>query len=1139
MKASVWQEAVVIPTYAVGEPEPCPVFLERRVYQGSSGAVYPYSVIETLSNEKQDRSYRGLFLENQYLKVLILPELGGRVQMAYDKLAQRHFVYYNQVIKPALVGLTGPWISGGIEFNWPQHHRPTTFEPVDFDIHENADGSASVWVHEIERMGGTEALTRFTLYPDRAYLEVDAQLYNRSSQPRTFLWWANPAVKVNDHYESIFPPDVSAVFDHGKRDVSTFPIATGSYYKADYSRGVDISRYKNIPVPTSFMAVYSKYDFLGGYEHDTRAGMLHVANHHVSPGKKQWTWGNGDFGRAWDRNLTDEDGPYIELMCGVYTDNQPDFSWLGPYEEKRFTQYFLPYRELGRVHAATRDVLLHASFEDGTAELKLFATSELRDCRLSVRVDAQAETSEAQHVYDERIDLSPRRPLRRSVSLGVSVAAHACCATLHSAAGQLLLSYRPERPRAVPLPEPAQPAPEPEHIDSLEQLYLTGLHLEQYRHATRDAAAFYRAALRREPHNAQCNNALGRWLLRRGQLAEAEQHFRVAVATLTSRNPNPYDSEAFFNLGVAQQLLGEHSAAYDSLFKASWSSAFFAPAHYHLAQLAALQGDLALAKDHIEQALSACARNQQARALRICLLRKLGQPQLALDACASALSSAPFNFLALFEHYLLTEQPHALSLFEKRTRLDAQNLIECALDYARAGFFQDAAAVLAYCPTTGARVPATLAYLRAHFHRLAGDPNALAEFGQARRHSSDFCFPNRVEEKLALEAALRLFPEDANAHYYLGNYYYAHQQAESAIEHWQAASRLDPQLALAHRNLAIALFNKRHDYVSARASLETAFRLRPTSRLLMELDQLACRGNEAPDARLSVLEEHLALVQERDDLYAERARLKNRVQREDEALSLLRSRRFHPWEGGEGTVTGEWVYAQLVLGRRCLLARQLDEALDHLHAACRYPENLGEGKLPDVRDNEALFWMGCVHLARGDLASAKDCFSRGSAGEDTLKAATFYNDQPPDALFYRVACRLKLGDSAAARACFQAFIDYAEQHQHDDTRIDYFAVSLPDLAVFETDLRRRHELHCRYVSALGQLGLGQRACAMRGFAAILEADGCHAGAIRHLELLEQGYEVVARIFEPHDWIPREASRPKRVAAERAAGPAGE
>jgi len=314
MGVKAWSEAVTIPTYPIGEAEKYPMFLEKRVYQGSSGAVYPYPVVEKIYDEKVNQEWQGIFLENDYLKIMILPELGGRVQMAYDKMKKRHFVYYNQVIKPALVGLTGPWISGGIEFNWPQHHRPTTFDPVDYTIEENGDGSKTIWVNEIERMFGTKGKAGFTLHPDKAYLEIKVELYNRTPFPQTFLWWANPAVKVNDDYQSVFPPDVHAVFDHGKRDVSHFPIAKGTYYKVDYSAGVDISRYKNIPVPTSYMAVNSQYNFIGGYENDTQAGLLHVANHHVSPGKKQWTWGNGDFGRAWDRNLTDEDGPYIELI---------------------------------------------------------------------------------------------------------------------------------------------------------------------------------------------------------------------------------------------------------------------------------------------------------------------------------------------------------------------------------------------------------------------------------------------------------------------------------------------------------------------------------------------------------------------------------------------------------------------------------------------------------------------------------------------------------------------------------------------------------------------------------------------------------------------------------------------------------
>ena len=373
-----WPEQVKIPTYKIGAPDKNPMFLEKRVYQGSSGVVYPHPVIDRVFDEKEDQEYTALYLENRYLKIMILPEIGGRVQMALDKTNGYHFVYYNRVIKPAMVGLAGPWISGGIEFNWPQHHRPSTFDPLDWIIRENPDGSKTVWCAEIERMFHTKGMHGFTLHPDRAYLEVSVQLYNRTAEPQTFLWWANPAVSVDDDYQSVFPPDVHAVMDHGKRDVSDFPIAHGTYYKVNYAPGTDISRYKNIPVPTSYMAYHSDFDFLGDYDHRAQAGMLHIANHHVVPGKKQWTWGNGDFGRAWDRQLTDEDGPYIELMCGAYTDNQPDFSWIQPGEEKCFTQIFMPYQKIGPACNANQHAAVHLEVKNGRADFGVYVTAPRR-----------------------------------------------------------------------------------------------------------------------------------------------------------------------------------------------------------------------------------------------------------------------------------------------------------------------------------------------------------------------------------------------------------------------------------------------------------------------------------------------------------------------------------------------------------------------------------------------------------------------------------------------------------------------------------------------------------------------------------------------------------------------------------------
>ena len=467
-----WRETVVIPTYEVGTPEKNPIFLEKRVYQGSSGVVYPYPVIESISDEKVDKEWHAIWIENEYIKVMILPELGGRVQMAYDKIKKRHFVYYNHVIKPALVGLTGPWISGGIEFNWPQHHRPSTYLPVDSTIEENEDGSVTVWVSETEKMFHQKGMAGFTLRPGKAYLEIKGQLYNRTNVPQTFLWWANPAVAVNDYYQSVFPPDINAVFDHGKRAVSSFPIATGTYYKMDYSAGVDISNYKNIKVPTSYMGVNSMYDFEGGYENDTQAGMLHVANRHVSPGKKQWTWGNGDFGQAWDRNLTDEDGPYIELMAGVFTENQPDFTWLMPYEEKRFTQYFMPYRELGVVKEATKDLIMNIDFVDdqgkvtqentsGKVNFKVFATS-----KQEVRVILDDKEGEC---YNKVVTLSPEKVLDETVEVGDSKW-YDLSFSIESLDGKILMAWEQEDDEIRPIPDPAEAALLPEQITTNGQL---------------------------------------------------------------------------------------------------------------------------------------------------------------------------------------------------------------------------------------------------------------------------------------------------------------------------------------------------------------------------------------------------------------------------------------------------------------------------------------------------------------------------------------------------------------------------------------------------------------------------------------------------------------------------------------------
>lgn len=611
-EAKVWVEQVIIPTYEVGEAEKNPMFLDKRVYQGSSGKVYPYPAVEKISNTKTDKEYTAVFLENEYVKVMVLPQLGGRIQRAYDKTNGYDFVYYNHVIKPALVGLTGPWISGGIEFNWPQHHRPTTFLPVDYVLSEGEDGSKSVLVHDVDQMYGTKGIAKITLYPGKAYIEITGQLYNRTSMPQTFLWWANPAVPVNENTQSIFPPDVHAVMDHGKRDVSRFPIATGVYYKKDYSEGVDISRYKNIPVPTSYMAEKSKYDFVGGYDYGKEAGILHVADHHISPGKKQWTWGCGDFGRAWDRNLTDEDGPYVELMTGVYTDNQPDFTWLKPFEEKTFKQYFMPYKKVGQVKNATTEAAVHLSYDGKRIRTAVYATSVYE--KAIIRLTAAGEI-----LFEENAVISPEDIFEKEWEKEGLKEEEFCLAVY--AEGRCLVEYRPDPVTIPELPEPAKAAKAPEEIMTCEELYLTGLHIEQYRHATYLPDPYYLEGLKRDPGDIRINNAYGSLLMRRGRFAESETYFKKALERLIERNPNPYNSETYYLLGLSQLYQGKEDLAYDSFFKATWSSEQQEMSFYYLAAVDCKAGRFGKALEHVEKSLVKNAHNIKARGLKAYILR--------------------------------------------------------------------------------------------------------------------------------------------------------------------------------------------------------------------------------------------------------------------------------------------------------------------------------------------------------------------------------------------------------------------------------------------------------------------------------------------------------------------------------------
>ncbi len=1099
----VWEEPVVFRTYLPETPERNPMFLEKRVYQGSSGRVYPLPYIDRIATEPVDKEWQAIHIENEYLRLMILPEIGGRIHVGYDKTNGYDFFYRQNVIKPALVGLAGPWISGGVEFNWPQHHRPATFMPVTTEIERHEDGSVTVWCSDYDRLSGMKGMHGVCLHPGKAIIELKVRLYNGTPFTRTFLWWANMATRVHEHYQSFFPPDVRFVADHAKRAISTFPLAKGIYYGIDYGQrarsGVkkdelpaqfvqdgtyppnDLSWFSNIPVPTSYMVVGTEANFFGGYDHAANAGVVHVADRHIAPGKKQWTWGNHDFGYAWDRSLTDDDGPYVELMAGVYTDNQPDFSFLAPGETRTFCQYWYPIRKIGPPVAANT-----------CAALAL----EIKNDRISVGVDVTENISAATleiTAHGKRIgvwsgELTVKQPLFLSFDLPKQTT-ESDLRTVIRTRDHDLLSYQPSFVTDSSPPETASEPPLPGKILTCEELYLTGLHLQQYRHATRVPEIYWQEALRRDPGDMRSNNALGLWHLERCEFARAEQCFRRAIARATQRNPNPRDGEPYYNLGLSLIYQGRNDEAYDAFFKATWNAAFRSAAYHELCKLDVARGDWPSALSYMDIALRMDTDNLHLRNLWVVGLRALGRHDEAETFLRTTRKLDPLD---AWSRYL--EDKHSLPT--------GHHALQLAFDLISAFQLDDAFVVLNSIDkedfTPNGTRPMAL-YTLAWCHARRGEhEQSVACYTQAQIVSQAYCFPNRLEEFIVLEAAIAANPLDARARYYLGNLLYDKRRHEEAIALWERSSEIDPANATVWRNLGVAYFNIRKDVDRARTSFDKALSLNPTdARILFERDQLWKRIGVPPSDRLAELLKYPSLVACRDDLSVEFATLHNRVNDPQAALQVLLSRHFQPWEGGEGLTLEQYVEAYLALGRMALRSGRKKEAQRYFMAALEAPHNLGEAKHLLVNQSQIYYLLGEAFAGMDDSVSRK-WYERAAQQRGDFQSMSV---QPVSEATYWSALAMKqLGHEEEARKLLSSIDSYARELEQQEPTIDYFATSLPAMLLFEEDIAKRNRTTALFLRAQAEFGLrtgkSDLLKAQSLVEEVLNQNGNHLGALQ-------------------------------------------
>ncbi|MBE7499784.1 MAG: DUF5107 domain-containing protein [Verrucomicrobiales bacterium] len=887
----------------------------------------------------------------------------------------------------------------------------------------------------------------------------------------------------------------------------------------------------------------SREDFFGGYDHRAQAGIVHVADHRIAPGKKQWTWGNHAFGYAWDRNLTDPDttglcAPYIELMAGVYTDNQPDFSFLQPGETKCWSQYWYPIRHIGPPQHANLEAAVSLHLGPRRFRLGVCVTRPIPHARIRLeRSDGSAAAEWRAHLAPDRPFLLDSPQARKPWAPGLTRL------RVLGREGRSLLVYEPQVRPPGKVPPPATEPPPPSDIASTDELFVTGLHLEQYRHATRCPTLYWREALRRDPADARNNNALGLWHLRRGEWAPAERHFGRAIARLTRRNANPADGEPCYHLGLCLRHQADrlppqdpHRAdcldrAYDAFAKAAWNHAWAGAAYHALAELDCRRAAWERANDHLQAALRCLPDNLRARNLAVMVARHL-QP-------SAAPTRRRFRLEPVLEETLRLDPLDwwAKHLAGQPVTCDSQTRLDLALDLARAGFYHEAIALLAAGQGDQARprdprelgtAPLIHYYLGWLHEQLAAAPTALAHVHAAAAAPPDYCFPSRLEEIAILETAMRLHPADARAPYYLGNLLYDRRRHDEALYLWERSARLDPAFATVWRNLGLAYFNLRRQPGRARAAYDRARRACPSdARVLYERDQLWKRSGEAPGRRLQELEQHLDLVRQRDDLSVELSALYNQVGRPAEALALIEQRRFQPWEGGEGGPLGQHVRAHLALGRRALqealaqsprgslrrrsrgttvppghsspIGQRLETARAHFQAALEAPPNLGEARHLLANPSDIHYWLGCAADALGDRAAAR---------RHWRTAATFAGDFQAmrtcpfsELTYYSALARMQLGQRAAGRRLLENLLAYARQLERTSATIDYFATSLPTLLLFADDLDFRQQTTARFLQAQAHVGLGHHRRALALLQDVRRRDPNHPHAVDLLAAL--------------------------------------
>ena len=982
MSVEIREEPLEVLTYVWGPPDPYPAF-EPKV----NWPIYPYPLLDDIREDARPVRYRALVVENEHLRVTVMPELGGHIHSALDKASGRQVFYHNSVVKPGLLGLRGAWLSGGVEWNFPCGHTVTTVSPVDARMVREEDGGATIWVGNIEQVSRMAWAVGIRLRPDTAAIETEIVLKNRTALPHPYYFWANTAVPARDDMRMVYP--------------GTKARSWMGHFDWPVHQGKNLARYTAFDHSNDVFLLDSLEDFFGVYYDEADYGLVHVADVHQSFGKKFFTWGTAEHGKIWSAALSDSDGPYSEIQSGRFVD-QSTWQLMPPHHTESWLEWWYPVGGMGGFDWANQDAAVGLTHHEAGVDCSVLATRPLLG--VLVRLSDGARV-----IHEQHASLKPGRPLRFETK--AAPAAAITLAVLDWDGREIIRYTEKQQPRTITLRD--APAPDESRPGGL---LVKALRAEERADPER-AWKLYEKALILDPSREQAALALGRIAIERSP-GQAIARLESVAAAL------PESAGAAYYLGIALTRAGRDAEAETELWRATHWPEFAHAAAVELGLIAMRRGEWQRAAELLVKSLGLDVLDAKARAMLMAALRKAEEPEAALELVdapladpseRAVLSESCFSLRALGRQHLGASRLRELS---KMMPSEPDPWIELALDYLAAGMPVEATDLLTWSVK---HVPAVAAsplvhHLLAHALALAGrTTNAAKVRSQAGALPADLTFTHHWE----FESVLRAQPDDPRARYHLGNLLYAQGRGEDALCEWERAAGGEWDHPVLRRNLALALKQVRGDLARAESELRRAVELSPADvRLYLELNEVLSQRGAPAETRLAALDAAPDSVQCRGAIAAQQVICCLELEQWDRAIHMLSTHTFHRWEL-EFRMRGIYLNACLGRGIARFDAGDFQGARADFERALEYPMNLRIGKPSHPSDARAHWCAGVACEALGETAAARAHWD-AAAAED-------YHKPDAELTVYRALSLRKLGRTDEAGAVLAESVKAARE----------------------------------------------------------------------------------------------------------------